>query len=99
MTKILFAQLDRSLLRATPGFWIRPNAGCLTLFVPHTVLQNLCCFVSSFNLRAMSEIFLLPQADCLVSPDWVRSCCEPDFASEALLHEARFHAAPAVRQK
>ena len=53
--------------------------------------------VSSFNLRALSEIFLLPQADFLVSPDWVRSCCEPDFASEALLHEARFHAAPAVR--
>ena len=53
--------------------------------------------VSSFNLRALSEIFLLPQADWVVSPDWVRKCWEPDFAAEALLHEARFHAAPAVR--
>ena len=53
--------------------------------------------VSSFNLRALSEIFLLPQADFVVSPDWVRSCSEPDFCAEALLHEARFHAAPAVR--
>ena len=53
--------------------------------------------VSSFNLRALSEIFLLPQADFLVSPDWAKSCCEPGQASEALLHEARFHAAPAVR--
>ena len=54
--------------------------------------------VSSFNLRALSEIFLLPQADSLVSPDWVRACSEPDWCSEALLFEARFHAAPAVRQ-
>ena len=40
---------------------------------------------------------LLPKADALVSPDWMESCCEPDPRSEALLHEARFHAAPAVR--
>ena len=53
--------------------------------------------VSSFNLRALSEIFLLPQADFVVSPDWVNRSSEPDFAAEALLHEARFHAAPAVR--
>ena len=42
--------------------------------------------------------FLMPQADFVVSPDWVLRCHEPDFASEALLHEARLHAAPAVRR-
>ena len=42
---------------------------------------------------------LLPQADSVVSPDWVKRCYEPDFAAEALLHEARFHAAPAVRMQ
>ena len=42
---------------------------------------------------------LLPQADCLVSPDWVSKCYEPDFGSEFLLHHARLHAAPAVRRK
>ena len=42
---------------------------------------------------------LLPQADALVSPDWAKMCYEPDFASECLLHHARFHAAPAVRKQ
>ena len=42
---------------------------------------------------------LLPQADEVVSPDWVAKCYEPDFAAEALLHNARFHAAPAVRRQ
>ena len=42
---------------------------------------------------------LLPQADSVVSPDWVEKCYVPDFAAEALLHEARFHAAPAVRMQ
>ena len=41
--------------------------------------------------------FLMPQADFVVSPDWVLRCL-PDFASEELLHEARLHAAPAVRR-
>ena len=42
---------------------------------------------------------LLPQADSVVSPDWVSKCYEPDFASEFLLHEARLHAAPVVRMQ
>ena len=33
-------------------FWIGPNAGCLTLGVPYTILHHLCCFVSRFILRA-----------------------------------------------
>ena len=41
---------------------------------------------------------LLPQADVVVSPDWVCKCYEPDYTSEALLYDARFHAAPAVRK-
>ena len=42
---------------------------------------------------------LLCQADVVVSPDWVAKCYEPDYASEALLHNARLHAAPAVRER
>ena len=42
---------------------------------------------------------LLAQADVKVSPEWVKNCYEPDYASEALLHEARLHAAPAVRMQ
>ena len=70
------------------------------------VLQYLChtqfsetfvVRVSSFNLRALSDIYLLPQADCLITPDWGKACTEPDQGSEALLHDARFHAAPSVR--
>ena len=40
---------------------------------------------------------LLPKADAVVSPDWMQSCYEPGSRSEALLHEARFHASAAVR--
>ena len=39
---------------------------------------------------------LLPQADVVVSRDWVCKCYEPDWSSEALLYDARFDAAPAV---
>ena len=54
--------------------------------------------VSSFNLRALSEIFLLPQADVIVSPDWVLRCL-PVYATEALLQlDRRLDAAPAVRR-
>ena len=42
---------------------------------------------------------LLCQADSVVSPEWVKECYEPDWASEALLHHARFHAAPAVKMQ
>ena len=42
---------------------------------------------------------LLPQADSVVSPDWVIKCYEPDFGSETLLHDARLHAAPAVKKQ
>ena len=42
---------------------------------------------------------LLPQADAVVSSDWVSKFYVPDFAAEARLHEARLHAAPAVRRK
>ena len=41
---------------------------------------------------------LFAQADAIISPDWVDKCYEPDFCAEALLHRARFHAAPAVRR-
>ena len=42
---------------------------------------------------------LFCEADAVVSPDWVLKCYEPDFASEALLHRARMHAAPAVKMQ
>ncbi len=40
----------------------------------------------------------IPEADAVVDCDWVRSCWEPDARSEAMLHDARFHAAPALRR-
>ena len=42
---------------------------------------------------------LLPEADWVVTPEWAKDCYGPDFGSEALLHAARFHAAPAVRRQ
>ena len=42
---------------------------------------------------------LLPQADAVEKPDWEKDVYEPDFGSETLLHDARLHAAPAVKKQ
>ena len=44
-------------------------------------------------------MFLLPEADEIVCPGWATHCYEPDIGAEFFLQDARFHAAPAVRQQ